>query len=473
VSAHRPYRRILVWFRRALRVDDNPALWNALHDGDEVVPLLCLSNASLYQKLTERRKFLRSAIRGLDADLRDRGTALHVRMGNPAVAIPAAVAAYQADAVYAVALHDAPGMHRDARLKQELAGMGAALILWPDRVMREANQVLNAAGSPYKVFTPYKRAWLHGADDVPRPVSLPRQIRSAAIADGSQLLAALSWASRGPGDEAVGAQRLLRAFLKNSAAHYSVRRDIPGVEGTSRLSPHLSVGTISIRRVYWAAREAAEHAAPSAREGISTFISELIWREFYYQVLLHFPHVLETAFREEFRKLRWSENARHFAQWSEGMTGYPIVDAAMRQLLQEGWMHNRARMIVASFLTKDLHISWQRGEQHFFRHLADADLASNNGGWQWAAGTGTDASPWFRIFNPVLQAKKFDPDGTYVRRYVPELRALPASHIHEPWSMNRQEQEAHRCVVGKHYPRPLVDHHEQRAKTMMIYKQSL
>ncbi len=238
---------------------------------------------------------------------------------------------------------------------------------------------------------------------MPRPVSLPRQIRNAAIADGSQPLGALSWAGMGPGDEAVDAQHLLRAFLKNSAAHYTVRRDMPGDEGTSRLSPHLSVGTISIRRVYWAAREAAEHAAPSARAGYSTFITELIWREFYYQILVHFPHVLETAFREEFRKLRWSENARHFTQWSEGMTGYPIVDAAMRQLLQEGWMHNRARMIVASFLTKDLHISWQRGEQHFFRHLADADLASNNGGWQ-GRGAGT-MQYRFRIFNPVLQAK--------------------------------------------------------------------
>ncbi len=472
MSTHRPYRRILVWFRRALRVDDNPALWNALHDGVEVVPLLCLSGASSYQKLTERRKFLRSVIRSLDADLRDRGTALHVRTGDPAVALPAAAAAYQADAVYAVGLHDAPGMHRDAQLKKKLEGMGVVLILWPDRVMREANEVLTAAGSPYKVFTPYKRAWLQGADDVPRPVPMPRKIRSVAMADGSQSLAALSWTDGVHGDASAGAQRLLRAFLKNSAARYAARRDIPGVDGTSRLSPHLSVGSISIRRVYWAVREAAEHAAPSARGGYSTFISELIWREFYYQILVHFPHVLETAFREEFRKLRWSENARHFTQWSEGMTGYPIVDAAMRQLLQEGWMHNRARMIVASFLTKDLHVSWQRGEQHFFRHLADADLASNNGGWQWAAGTGTDASPWFRIFNPVLQAKKFDPDGAYVRRYVPELRALPASHIHEPWSMNMQEQEAHGCVVGKHYPRPVVDHPEQRAKTIMLYKRS-
>lgn len=466
----RPYRRILVWFRRALRVEDNVALWNALHDGDQIIPVLCLSEAPAYQVLTERRKFLRTAIRDLDAALRARGTVLHVRPGDPASAIPAAAAAYGADAVYAVALHDAPGLHRDARLKKRLSEIGVNLVLWPDRVMREANEVLTKTGSPYKVFTPYKREWLRGADDVPRPVSLPRQMRSVPMADGSVPLAALDWEKETGGDDARSAERALRVFLNNGAAQYKARRDLPAIEGTSRLSPHLSVGTISIRRVYWAIRGAADRVAPSARTGYATFISELIWREFYYQILAHFPHVLETAFREEFRDLRWSENAQHFIRWKEGKTGYPIVDAAMRQLLQEGWMHNRARMIVASFLTKDLHISWQRGEQHFFRHLADADLASNNGGWQWAAGTGTDASPWFRIFNPVLQAKKFDPDGDYVRRYVPELRAVPASHIHQPWSMNRQDQVASGCSIGKQYPRPLVDHNEQRAKTIMLYK---
>ncbi|HSQ75835.1 MAG TPA: deoxyribodipyrimidine photo-lyase, partial [Bacteroidota bacterium] len=228
MSTHRPYRRILVWFRRALRVDDNPALWNALHDGEEVVPLLCLSGAPSYQKLTERRTFLRSVIRSLDADLRDRGTALHVRPGDPLLAIPAAAAAYQADAVYAVALHDAPGMHRDAQLKKKLEGMGVVLILWPDRVMREANEVLTATGSQYKVFTPYKRAWLLGADDVPQPVPMPRTVRSVAMADGSQSLAALSWSDGVRCDASDDAQRLLRAFLKKSAAHYAARRDIPG-----------------------------------------------------------------------------------------------------------------------------------------------------------------------------------------------------------------------------------------------------
>ena len=345
-----------------------------------------------------------------------------------------------------------------------------ALVVWPDRVLRDAGEVLTQAGEPYRVFTPYKRAWLAGADDLPRPVAIPRRIGPVRMAEGSRPLHALAWDSSVEQRHAADPVRLLKTFLRNAVAQYDTQRNFPGAEGTSRLSPHLAIGSISIRRVYWESRAAGDQAEPSGRTGLQTFISELVWREFYYQILAHFPHVLETAFRDEFRALRWSENKRLFDRWKEGTTGFPIVDAAMRQIRQEGWMHNRARMIVASFLTKDLHLSWQWGERHFMEHLVDADLASNNGGWQWTAGTGTDASPWFRIFNPVLQAKKFDPDGTYVRRYVPELRSVPAHSIHEPATMNMQEQEATGCIVGRSYPFPIVDHGKARLQTMNLYK---
>ena len=217
-------------------------------------------------------------------------------------------------------------------------------------------------------------------------------------------------------------------------------------------------------------REARAEASARARKGFDTFINELVWREFYYQILTHFPHVMTAPFRPEFAGIPWSTDEKSFQRWMDGTTGYPIVDAAMRQLRDEGWMHNRARMIVASFLTKDLHINWQWGERYFFSVLTDADHASNNGGWQWTAGTGTDASPWFRIFNPVLQGKKFDPAGAYVRRYVPELARFPEAAVHDPWNANRQEQEAAGCVIGRDYPSPMVDHAEARVRTMAIYR---
>ena len=266
-----------------------------------------------------------------------------------------------------------------------------------------------------------------------------------------------------------GATRL-RSFIAAGAAQYDTRRDLPGVDGTSRLSPYLAVGAVSIRRVFHAAWEARAAAPAARRTGFTTFINELVWREFYYQILVHFPHVIHAPFRPEFAGIPWSTDEKSFQRWKDGTTGYPIVDAAMRQLRTEGWMHNRARMIVASFLTKDLHINWQWGEKYFFGTLTDADHASNNGGWQWTAGTGTDASPWFRIFNPLLQGKKFDPAGAYVRRYVPELARFSDAVIHEPWTANRQEQEAAGCVIGRGYPAPMVDHAEARARTMAIYR---
>lgn len=462
-------QRIIVWFRRALRTDDNPALWHAVMERATVIPVLCLDESPVYRDLTPRRSFLRRAIASLDRSLRDAGTHLHVRSGDPVHELPAAARAYGARAVYAVELTEAPARERDARIEQALRALGVAFVRFPDRVLRPAEDVRTGTGAPFKVFTPYRRAWLMGADDCARPVDAPVRLAPVEPAAGSAILESYGWDLREAGMAAEAAGRL-HAFLRQGIGQYADRRDLPGVDGTSRLSGYLAIGALSIRRVYWGARAVMRDAPAAARKGIETFISELIWREFYYQIAAQFSHVLTGSFRPEFISIPWSADRRAFQRWQEGRTGYPIVDAAMRQLQQEGWMHNRARMIVASFLTKDLHLNWQWGEEHFFRLLMDADRASNNGGWQWAAGTGTDASPWFRIFNPVLQSKKFDPHGDYIRRYVPELAGVPGAGIHAPWLLNRQEQEAAGCVVGRAYPAPIVDHAAAREKTLVLYR---
>jgi len=471
--AEKKYRRIVVWMRRALRVDDNTPLWQALQDAEEVIPLLVLRDSTAYRADTPRRRFLRGAITDLDHRLRECGTQLHIRIGVPEEQIPKAARAYRADAVYAARVYDTPALQRETILAHGLEPLGVTLMTFKDRVLHEGTEILNAAGTPYRVFTPYKRVWLAAGEDVPRVLPAPKRMMAVPLADGSIALSSMPGFGglAGGGGESAAADRL-RVFTRSGMHQYNVRRDLPGVDGTSRLSPHLSVGTISPRKVYWAARSAAERSEPAAKAGIDTYVSELIWREFYYQILSNFPFVLRESFKEELRTVRWRKNESRFARWTSGTTGYPIVDAAMRQLNSEGWMHNRTRMIVASFLTKDLHLNWQEGERYFFDRLVDADVAANNGGWQWTAGTGTDASPWFRIFNPVNQGKKFDPEGVYVRRYVPELSSVPIALIHEPWKMSRQDQEACGCRIGREYPAPVVDHGEQRIHTMELYKSS-
>jgi deoxyribodipyrimidine photo-lyase len=453
-----------------MRVDDNAALWHAIQEADEVIPILVLSKDPSYNADTPRRRFVRQAIAELDAQLRDRGTRLHVRFGDPAREIPATASAYAAGAVYAVRIYDEPGVRRDGKIHDLLQQDGKEFHLVKDRVMREGHEVLTAEGRPYRVFTPFKRRWLALGEDVPRPFPDAGYMTAVVPASGTVTIdqrGTPAFASRWNGDEAPG-KRLAR-FLKSSLAYYDMRRDLPAADGTSKLSHHLALGTLSPRRVYWEAMDLLHSRGPSVRAAVDTFISELLWREFYYQILTAFPYVLTSSFKEEFRTIEWHRSTSAFERWKDGMTGYPLVDAGMRQLNEEGWMHNRVRMVVASFLTKDLHLSWQWGERYFMDRLVDLDLAANNGGWQWVAGTGTDAAPWFRIFNPVMQGKKFDPEGAYVRRYVPELGHVPVRVVHEPWLMSQQDQEAFRCVLGKHYPKKLVEHADQRVLTNRLY----
>jgi deoxyribodipyrimidine photo-lyase len=471
MAAETRHTRIIVWMWRVLRVQDNAPLWNAIRDGREVIPVVCLSDDPRCLVNLPRRDFIRNALCTLDRELRERGSKLFVRVGSPEREIPASAQEYDAKAVYAAQVYDPEALRRDASIASSLRKIGVQWQTFQDRVLFEGGHIISGSGLPYKVYAPYMHAWRERWDDAPRPLPAIRKVVSPKVT--ATELRAFPWfgtAVHTSGEAA--ARRRLKRFMKGPIHAYRQNRDLPAIDGTSRLSADLANGTISVRSVYWSAREVREEADRKGRENIDTFINELIWREFYYQILSSFPFVVDCAFKEEFRNIAWDENRKHFDAWRAGRTGYPIVDAAMRQLNSEGWMHNRARMIVASFLTKDLHINWQHGEEYFFGRLVDADIASNNGGWQWAAGTGTDASPYFRIFNPVLQAKKFDPDGVYVRKYVPELSRVPIRMIHEPWRLRAEEQWSARCVVGKDYPARIVDHEEERQFAIRLYRQA-
>ncbi|HSN78137.1 MAG TPA: deoxyribodipyrimidine photo-lyase, partial [Anaerolineae bacterium] len=344
--------------------------------------------------------------------------------------------------------------------------------------MHPPNAVLKDDGAPYTVFTPFSKRWL--ALPLPLPVDLlpaperiatPAGLESVPIPASPVLPASVPF----PAGEAE-AQRRLAAFTKGDNAvitRYRDDRNRPDLEGTSRLSPYLRFGMLSARQAVVASRTARLTARTSdACYGTDTWLSELIWREFYVAILYHFPHVRSGSFQRHYDRIPWANDESDFAAWCEGRTGYPIVDAAMSQLVHSGWMHNRSRMIVASFLVKDLLIDWRWGERFFMQHLLDGDPANNNGGWQWTAGVGTDAAPYFRVFNPVVQGQKFDPEGDYVRRWLPELAHVPAKYIHNPWTMPPAEQSRAGCVVGSDYPAPIVDHAFARERTLAAYAQA-
>ena len=377
----------------------------------------------------------------------------------------------EAEAIFAEEDFSRYARQRDADIAQRLP-----LQLVGGPVVHPPGTLLKQDGTPYAVFTPFKKnAWLQRP--LPRAVNLlptPTALQSPPnmVSDGLPAEPALPpGVSFAPGE--AEAQRRLAAFSQGVIDRYAVERDKLALPGTSQLSPYLRFGMISVRQVVVTAVAAMEQAhTEEASRGAETWLSELIWREFYIHILYHFPHVLQGSFRPEYDNIAWRNREDEFEAWGNGRTGYPIVDAAMRQLTASGWMHNRARMIVASFLVKDLLIDWRWGEKFFMRHLIDGDPAANNGGWQWAAGTGTDAAPYFRIFNPTTQAKKFDPKGAYIRRWLPELADVPNDFIHEPWTMPSLVQKTAGCTIGKEYPAPIVNHKEAREWTLAAYKKA-
>jgi len=457
---------IVHWFRRDLRVADNTSLSRAARDADRVVPAFVLDDHYLEGSNAgpARFRFLRESLEELERALVAAGGRLVVRRGPPSRALPEILAETGASAVYAnVEIGPYPERRdRDARAAVESAG--GKLRLFGDALLVEPDAIATDAGDPYTVYSPFSRKWM-AAEKLP-PLPAPRRLATPDLSS-VPLARVRAWRdlpadSRAPRGGESEATRLLAHFVEGPLARYERDRDVPAKDGTSRLSPHLHFGTISPRTVFAAVGE--------ARADARKFQLELAWREFFHHMLFHFPSVAEESFRPEFRGFPWRGDGEAIAAWQEGRTGYPFVDAGMRQLRQTHWMHNRARMTVASFLTKDLHADWKVGEKWFEHELADADLANNNGGWQWAAGTGADAAPYFRILNPVLQSKRFDPDGKYIRTYVPELARVPGSRVHEPWTMAPEEQKASGCVIGRDYPAPIVDHARERETALALFE---
>ncbi|WP_420643906.1 cryptochrome/photolyase family protein [Candidatus Leptofilum sp.] len=461
------------WIRRDLRLADNQALAAAINAADQVVPLFIVD--PFFEKSEyvgeKRRAFLWAGLRQLDVDLRARSSRLILRYGRPQKVLAEIMAESGAEAIFAEEDFSSYARCRDSQLAEALP-----LTLTAGVVMHPPGTVLKPNGEPYIVFTPFKKkAWLERplpklSDLLPAPdqINTPAGIETEAMPTEPQLPASVPFK---PGE--AEAQRLLKEFAQNRIDRYAQDRNTVSLGGTSQLSPYLRFGMLSARQAVVTAVTCLQNAtSKEARKGADTWLSELIWREFYVHILHHFPHVLHRSFRPEYDNIAWRNKEDEFEAWCNGRTGYPLVDAAMRQLTSSGWMHNRARMVVASFLVKDLLIDWRWGEKFFMQHLVDGDPAANNGGWQWTAGTGTDAAPYFRIFNPISQSKKFDSRGEYIRRWVPELADVPNDYIHQPWEMPPMVQKSANCKIGEDYPEPIVNHYEARDWTLEAYKEA-
>jgi deoxyribodipyrimidine photo-lyase len=465
--------RAIWWLRRDLRLSDNQALKGALNAGGQVIPVFILDPKLLASPYVgeARLAFLLASLRTLDGELARRGSYLVFRKGDPLVELERLAAETGATAIFAEADYSPYARRRDEVIDKYLP------VHWQKGlVVHPPASVLKTDGEPYAVFTPFRKAWmalveptLQGNFEPPAQIPTPVGIKSEPVPFPPSVPENTLFP---PGE--FEAQRRLRAFIASvppvlaPVYMYARDRDRPDLDGTSRLSPYLRFGMLSIRQVVAAAFRAI-HLAPDeeARQGAQIWLNELVWREFYFHILYHFPRVRGENFR--LKRVNWVNDKGHFDAWRQGQTGYPAVDAAMRQLTQTGWMHNRSRMIVASFLCKDLLVDWRWGESWFMQCLLDGDPAANNGGWQWTAGTGTDAAPYFRIFNPVTQSKRYDPGGAYIRRWLPELAHIPDKFVHEPWKMPDEFQRQAGCVIGKDYPFPIVEHAWARERALQFY----
>lgn len=467
--------RTIVWFRRDLRLADNPALAAGVERG-EVVPVFVIDPKLIQSgRVGEKRiAWLVANLKALDESLRERGSRLIVRRGEPAQTLWQLAQETQAAQVLFNLDVTPYARRRDRRVALELEKQGLSVEVFDDVTLHQPEDVVTMTGRPYQVFTAFKRAWLmlpkpSSQDAAPMPerltLSIPA-IDSLPIDFGGAAI------DLPPAGERAAIDRL-NDFLEKTIVGYGAGRNMLDRAGTSFLSPYLRFGALSIRQAYWGAQAAIELAKDKpAKAGAESWLNELIWREFYMALLYHFPHTIDQPLREQYTGFRWLADEEAFAAWREGRTGYPVVDAAMRCLNATGWLHNRARMIVASFLTKDLLIDWRKGERYFMQHLIDGDSASNAGGWQWAAGVGADAQPFFRVFNPTLQGQRFDPQGDFVRRWLPELARVPDRLVHEPWKMSPAEQRDAGCVIGRDYPAPIIDHHYARDRALQHYRHS-
>lgn len=468
----------ILWFRRDLRLADNPALEAALRTGEPILPLYVLDETpGLRAPGAASLWWLDKSLAALAGDLAARGARLVLRRGEAGRIVRDIVAETGAKGVYFNALFD-PGVgKRDARLAEDLVSDGVEAHRYNGGHLVNPQAVVTKAGGPFSVFTPFWRAAREQVspgdatappDSLPAPGTWPAGDR---LADWGLHPTAPDW-SRGfsdwrPGE--AGAHVRLKTFIDRGLADYATDRDRPDREGVSRLSPHLHFGEIS-PKACWRAAEAAAHRGDVAHGQVEKFQAELGWREFNAAIAARVPDIAQVNFNRAFDAFPWRGGPAAFRAWTRGRTGYPLVDAGLRQLWASGWMHNRVRMVVASFLAKHLLIDWREGEAWFWDCLVDADHASNAGNWQWVAGSGADASPYFRIFNPVAQGEKFDPKGAYVRRWVPELARLPDKHIHAPWTAPAEVLARAGVKLGDTYPKPIVDHDMARNRALEAYK---
>lgn len=469
----------IFWFRKDLRLEDNNALnefVNSVTDEDKFL-FLYIKNKNTFEFFGEKRiKFLFESLNELKKDLKKSGFDLFVTEGKSHDVFEKISGEFGKIEIYANEQIEPYCIRRDKAVNR-LSNVD--LKLFSDSTIFQPGFVLKDDGKPYTVFTPFSKkffALLNSGNYKKIKVDLDnlkpennyspvylnqlnpeeenKKITTKGIFNGGRTAGII----------------LLKIFYENGIKEYKSGRDFPAINGTSNLSPYIHFGLVSIRECFRTAYAALNDSNESGKNEIVTWIKELIWREFYYNITYHFDYLEKQSFKKEFDRLNWRYDNESFKKWCEGKTGYPIVDAGMRQLVNEGWMHNRIRMVVAMFLTKDLFIDWRWGEKFFANHLIDLDFSSNNGGWQWSASTGCDAQPYFRIFNPILQSKKFDTDGVYIKKYVKELSDVPSKYIHSPWEMSKEEQEEYGVVIGKDYPEPIVNHSEVKELILTEFK---
>ncbi len=460
----------LMWFRRDLRLEDNHALAYCSSQPIGFVPLFILDPEILERKgLSQRRvDFLRQSLDRLKGLFSEQKKVFHILYGKPVSVFRELCRQNTVAAICLNRDYEPHTLRRDTEVEGMGNQIGVPVLTFKDSVLHEPKEITKENGDPYQVFTPYYRQWLRLEKEPPFSSGLWRSLTPFSIPSGLQPES--KYQSPPKSVMAMNPETLIETFFGKKVQNYEDNRDIPSLEGTSRLSPYLRFGLVSVRVLYAKAVDVARDLPPEKRFRIESFIRQLAWRDFYVQILYHFPYVENGAFHRKYDAIPWENNPEWFTAWREGQTGFPLIDAGMRQLNAEGWMHNRLRMVTASFLTKDLLIDWRWGAEYFQSRLLDHDLALNNGGWQWAASTGTDAQPWFRIFNPYEQSKKFDPEGKYIQKYVPELKNSDPALFHQPpksvgGSKNRKLER-----LPADYPDPIVTHAERRLLALEAYK---
>ncbi|THV25404.1 cryptochrome/photolyase family protein [Peteryoungia ipomoeae] len=479
MSASKPSpKRAILWFRKDLRLADNAALATALDEGFEIIPLYIREpdKDETGPLGAAQAWWLHHSLKALAESLEKKGTRLTLRSGSAASVLHDLIAETKASAVFWNRRYDPPGIAIDKALKAKLSDDGIEVRSFAGQILHEPSKLMTNAGGNFRVYTPFWKA-LDGAGEPPEPIPAPKALptldswpETEALSDWQMLPTRPNWAKGfesewQPGE--AGAHKRLAAFVKTGLKGYRTRRDFPGEAHVSMLSPHLALGEISPAAVWDATRDLPDDYST---EDYIHFRKELVWRDFSYHLLFHFPELARKNWNAKFDGFPWEHAPEKLKAWQKGQTGYPIVDAGMRQLWQTGFMHNRVRMIVASFLIKDLLIDWREGERWFRDTLVDADPASNAASWQWVAGSGADASPFFRIFNPITQGEKFDPEGVYVRRFVPELKAMPAKFIHRPFDAPLLVLKEAGVSLGKTYPKPIVDHGKARDVAMAAFQ---